>query len=332
MMLDAVILAGGLGTRMQPLTDLRPKPSLLVVGIPLVGHQLRWLSQAGVHDALIATSYRADVLHAALGDGSEFGAAVSYLHEPAPLGTGGALALATRTMNPDDVVVVLNGDQLTGHDLEAQLLFFAHTGASVTIHARRVNDARAFGLLELDGDQVRGFCEKPAEPTPGVVNAGTYILRAGVLHDVPSDTVVSLEREVFPRLIADGSVVTAYLEDAYCLDVGSPRALLQANRDAVARTGANARIEGMVASSATVDGHSFVGRGAVVGAEAVVHGSVLMPGCVAADGTKIERSIVAQTAVVAEGVRLQYNVIGEGARVSSSLEPGAVVPTGAVIG
>ena len=328
----AVILAGGLGTRMRPLTDLRAKPALLVAGTPIVGHQLRWLASAGIRRVVIATSYRAKDLRSVLDDGSEFGVAVSYVQEAEPLGTGGALALATRAMDPHQAVVVLNGDQLTGHDLEAHLLAFAEGGVAVTIHARRVDDARAFGLLELDGDQVRGFREKPTEPVAGVVNAGTYILRAGVLRDVPSDTAVSLEREVFPRLIADGSVVTAYLEDAYCLDVGSPRALLRANRDAVARTGATARVDGAVASSATVNGHSYVGTGAAVGADAVVHGSVLMPGCVIGDGTKIERSIVAQTAVVAAGVRLQDNVIGEGARVSSSLEPGAVVPTGAVIG
>lgn len=317
---------------MRPLTDLRPKPALLVAGTPLVGHQLRWFAAAGIESVRIATGYRAETLEAVIGDGCDYGVAVTYVQESSPLGTAGALAAATRGLDPDTAVVVANGDQLTRHSLRAQLHAFHASSSAASIHARWVEDARPFGLLQLQDDRVIAFREKPAERVPGTVNAGTYVLRAGALASVPPDTAVSLERQLFPALIDDGALVTAYVEDAYCLDVGSPRALLQANLDEVARTGMPARVDGEPGPEVIADGHSWVGSGATVGARSRVHASVLMPGCIVGDDCDVVDSIVAQHAIVASGVRLRGNVIGEGAVVGSSPAASTVVGTGATFG
>lgn len=325
-----VILAGGLGTRMRPLTDLRPKPSLLVAGEPVVGHQLRWLAGVGIDRVIVTTSYLAEELQAAIGDGRQYGVDLRFAHETRPLGTGGAAANAVRDLAAGELVVVANGDQLTRHDLRRHLDSHLGSGAAVTIHGRRVDDARPFGLLELAGDRIIGFREKPAEPVAAVVNSGTYVVRAGLLHQVAEATPTSLERDVFPSLIASGADLRCYEDNAYSLDVGSASALLQAGLDVVTRTGAIARVDGLVAPTASVDGGSWIGQTARVGEHAVVHASVVMPGATIGDAAVVDHSLVAQDAVIAPGVRLKDNVIGEGAQVTHSPTAGAVIGTGEV--
>ncbi|MBD2760234.1 NDP-sugar synthase [Yimella sp. cx-573] len=330
-MTTAVVLAGGLGTRMRPLTDRRPKPGLLVAATPLIGRQLHWLAHSDVRHAVIATGYRAELLQEVVDSGNGFGSAVTYVTESTPLGTGGALALACRSLPADQVVVVVNGDQLTHHDLRAQLEQFSRTDADVSIHARQVADARPFGLLELRGDRIVSFREKPTEVIGGWVNSGTYVLRAGLLHDVIPMAAVSLEREVFPALIADDRVIVAYREDAYSLDVGSPQALRQASLDVVSATGAPCRMDGSAADTAVVSDHSWVGSGTVVGAHSRVIASVVMPDVIIEDGVTITGSVIAQGALLKAGIVLQDNVIGEDAVLHRSPEPGEVVGTGVVL-
>lgn len=328
----AVILAGGLGTRMRPLTDRRPKPALLVAGVPIVGRQLRRLADAGITDVRVVTSYRADQLRALVGDGSSYGVNVRYLHEPSPLGTGGALALAARSVDAGRNLVVVNGDQLSQHDLTGQLRAFEDSDAAVTLHARHEPDARPFGLLQVAGDQVSAFQEKPAEAVAGLVNAGTYVMRAGVVAGLPSDAVISLERDVFPELITTGHALRTYVDNSYSIDVGSPAALLRASLDVVQHRGLTALVEGDVAADARIDGHSWVGPEATVAAGAVVHRCVIMPGAAVGSAADAVDSVVAQGATVGDGVRLQHSVIGEGAVIRRSPAPGEIVPTDAVVG
>lgn len=339
----AVVLAGGLGTRLKPLTDNTPKPLLPVAGEPVVAHQLRWLAAAGINRVVLTTSYRAEQFQPALGDGSAYGVRLTYCHEEQPLGTGGALVAAVDRLAPaaGDAVLVLNGDQLTGHDVRRQLSLFeeARTGRGcvASIHARPVEDARAYGLLSVDAHKrVVAFEEKPVGPEPvaGIVNSGTYVLDHACLRDVPRGESVSFERDVMPALLRDGRVVVAYVEDAYSVDVGTPATLVAASRDAVLRDG-----PALIDSSATVNptasvlGGSYVGPGAQIGAGAVVDGSIVMAGAHVGAGVVVQESVIGQRASVDGPLMLQDNVIGDDAVVEAGHgpEPGERVPAGGVL-
>lgn len=233
----AVILAGGLGTRMGELTRTTPKPLLLVGGRPMITFQLDRLAQVGITDVTLATSYLASAFEPALGDGSAYGVRLSYVREETRLGTGGGLRHAADAvgLTAGDTVVVLNGDLLSGHDLAAQIETFeadrAEAGAEATVHAREVVDVRAYGALAVTAERrITRFEEKPAERRAGLINAGTYVVDPVLLQRIPAASEVSLERETFPAALASDVVLTAYLEDAAFLDVGTPEALEQARR------------------------------------------------------------------------------------------------------
>ncbi|MBO1754059.1 NDP-sugar synthase [Allobranchiibius sp. CTAmp26] len=340
---SAVVLAGGLGTRLAPLTDNTPKPLLPVAGEPVVAHQLRWLAAAGVTRVVLTTSYRAEQFAPTLGDGSAYGVHLTYCHEEHPLGTGGALVAAVDRLAPapGETLLVLNGDQLTGHDVRRQLFLFQDArsaqGCVASIHARPVDDARAYGLLSLDAhDRVLAFEEKPLGPDPvaGIVNAGTYVLDPACLRDVPRGEVVSFERDVMPALLRNGAMVTAYVQDAYGVDVGTPETLVAASRDAVLRSGPALIDPGAsVDPTASVLGGSYVGPGAQIGAAAVVDGSIVMADAHVGAGVVVQQSVVGQRAQVESPIILQDNVIGDDALVEAGHgpEPGERVPTGVVL-
>lgn len=225
-----IVLAGGLGTRLRAASGDLPKPLVEVGGEPLVAHQIRRLVAAGVPDVTVAVGYGADQVVQLLGAGEAWGARLSYSREDEPLGTGGALALAARgAVAPGDTVVVVNGDLLSRHDLAAQVRVFEESGAAVLLHVREVSDARAYGVVSVDGDRVTGFHEKPAEAAPGLMNAGTYVMRGEVLLGLPDTVPLSVEVDVFPRLVTSADV-RAHRDDAEFLDVGTPEALEQARR------------------------------------------------------------------------------------------------------
>lgn len=225
-----IVLAGGLGTRLRAASGDLPKPLVEVGGEPLVAHQIRRLVAAGVPDVTVAVGYGADQVVQLLGAGAAWGARLSYSREDEPLGTGGALALAARgAVAPGDTVVVVNGDLLSRHDLAAQVRVFEESGAAVLLHVREVSDARAYGVVSVDGDRITGFHEKPAEAAPGLVNAGTYVMRGEVLLGLPDTVPLSVEVDVFPRLVTSADV-RAHRDDAEFLDVGTPEALEQARR------------------------------------------------------------------------------------------------------
>jgi mannose-1-phosphate guanylyltransferase len=328
-------VAGGFGTRMLPLTRDRPKHLLEVGGVPFLEHQIAKLASVGVEHVVLATSYHAHLFRPVLGDGERFGVRLSYVTEDEPLGTAGAIRNVAEVLDPepDRAVVVLNGDVLSGHDLHAQLVDFHHDRAgepvAVSLHLVQVADARAFGCVPTDGTgRVTGFVEKSDAPVTDQVNAGCYVFRRRVVDLIPSGRPVSVERETFPRLVADGALVVGYLETAYWRDVGSPEALVAASADVVTGRAPSPAVgpgEGgvRVADRAVVEGDvaggTSVMQGAVVRRGARVSGSVLM------SGATVEADAVVTDSVVGPGGR-----VGEGAElVGVTVGDRAVVPAGA---
>jgi mannose-1-phosphate guanylyltransferase len=330
---EAVLLVGGLGTRLRPLTLRCPKPMLPVAGVPFVAHQLARASAAGVTRVVLATAYRPQVF-AQLGDRSTWGVELVLVTEDEPLGTGGAIANAgtALTSGADEPVVILNGDVLSGHDLAAQLAMHESSGADVTLHLVEVADARAFGSVPTDpSGRVTAFLEKSPNPPTNQINAGCYVFRRSVIDAIPVGRVVSVERETFPGLLAAGAVVQGYVETAYWLDLGNPAALVQGSADVVRGVLPSTALPGpvgevlvldgaSVAEDAEVSGGSVVGAGASIGAGAVVESSVLQAGAVVKAGAVVRRSVVGVDAVVGERTRVEDAVVGDGAVVGADNE------------
>ncbi len=347
---EAVIVAGGFGTRLLPLTARRPKHLLEVGGVPFLEHQVSRLAAAGVEHVVLATSYRADLFEPVLGDGSRWGIRLTYVLEDEPLGTGGAIRNVAGVLgdDPEGAVVILNGDVLSGHDLAAQLADFRTPRdgrpVDVSLHLVEVPDARAFGCVPTDASgRVEAFVEKSENPVSNQVNAGCYLFRRRVVEQIPAGRVVSVERETFPGLVAEGALVVGFVDNAYWRDVGTPETLVAASRDLVpglAPSPAGHRAPGEawveesaeVAAGAVLGDGTAVGRDVRVGAGAVVRGSVLMPDCVVGAGAEVVDSVVGQGAEVGDGVRLDRVTVGDEAVVVTDPEPGTRVDCAARVG
>ncbi len=279
---EAVIVAGGFGTRMLPLTERRPKHLLEVAGVPFLEHQITKLAGAGVRHVVLATSYHAHLFRPVLGDGERYGVRLTYVTEDEPLGTGGAIRNVADALDPDPdhAVVILNGDVLSGHDLAAQLADFDRLRdgrrVDVSLHLVRVEDPRAFGCVPTDAaGRVEAFLEKTDDPPTDQVNAGCYVFRRGVVDTIPAGRAVSVERETFPGLLAGGHLVAGHVETAYWRDVGSPQALVAASRDLVLGRAGSPAVrtpdDGVLVVDATVEGE-------VSGGSSVLAGAVVGPG------------------------------------------------------
>ena len=337
---EAVIVAGGFGTRMLPLTTNRPKQLLEVGGVPFLEHQIAKLASVGVRHVVLATSYHAELFQPVLGDGTRFGVRLSYVTEDEPLGTAGAIRNVAGVLDadPDGAVVILNGDVLSGHDLRAQLDDF-HTDrdgvpVEVSLHLVRVPDARAFGCVPTDeSGRVTGFVEKSDNPITDQVNAGCYVFRRRAIDLIPAGRVVSVERETFPDLVAGGALVVGHVDASYWRDVGSPQALVAASADVVtgrAPTPAIGPAEGDVrvmpggrVEGAATDG-SLVLAGATVRRGARVSGSVLMTGAAVEEDALVRDSVVGPGGRVGAGAQLVDVTVGDDAVVC----PGACPPPG----
>ncbi|HET7174342.1 MAG TPA: NDP-sugar synthase [Nocardioidaceae bacterium] len=350
--MDAVIIAGGLGTRLRPLTQHRPKHLLPVGGVPFVEHQISKLAAAGFERVVLATSYRAEAFEPVLGDGSRWSVRLTYVTEDEPLGTAGAIRNAAEHLDArgDDPVVVLNGDVLSGHDLAAQVAFHRGHHADATLHLVTVDDARAYGCVPTDRDGlVLAFLEKSPDPVSRQVNAGCYVLNAAVIDDIPVGRAVSVERETFPALVTAGRRVLGFLDPSYWLDLGTPEALVRGSSDLVrgiARSPAyrhppaEARLDpaSTVEPGAFVRGGSSVGPGAVVHAGAVVEGTVVCGGAVVAAGARVVDSVLGPGSVVGPGATVSDSVLGDDAGLGAGCElragvrvwGGVQIPDGAI--
>ena len=243
--LEAIVLVGGQGTRLRPLTLSAPKPLLPTAGVPFLAHLLARAAAGGVTHVVLATCYKADMFAACLGDGSAFGLEIDYVQEDVPLDTGGGIrnaAASLRGSGPGDPVVVLNCDILSGHDLGAQIDLHGKTEAAVTLHLVEVDDPSRFGVVPTDDSgRVTAFLEKTPNPVTNRINAGCYVFRREVIDQIPAGRRVSVERETFPGLIESGQLVMGYHESAYWLDVGTPQAFVRGSCDLVLGRAARAR-------------------------------------------------------------------------------------------
>src|SRR5579859_4146528 len=334
--LEAIVLVGGQGTRLRPLTLSAPKPLLPTAGVPFLSHLIARAADSGVTHMVLATCYKAEMFREVLGDGERFGLDISYISEDQPLDTAGGIrnaAQALRGTAAADPVVVMNCDILSGHDLRAQLDVHVKTEAAVTLHLVEVPDPARFGCVTTDEDgRVTAFLEKTPNPPTNRINAGCYVFRRDVISQIPAGRRVSVERETFPGLIASGHPVMAYPESAYWLDVGTPQAFVRGSCDLVlGRLPGPAvpphasteclPLEGVIIrDDATVTGGTTLGRRVEVGANAEVTGSVLFDGAKVGEGAVVRDSIIGAGARVEPGAVLDDAVIGDGAVIGAGNE------------
>jgi len=319
---DAVILVGGFGTRLRPLTLTAPKQMLPVAGATMLERVVAHLARHGVDRAILALGYRPDVFTDAFPEGRIAGVEMVYAVEPEPLDTGGAIAFAADVGGVKDTFIAVNGDVLTDLDVTEQVAIHRSTGAEGTIALTPVDDPSRFGVVPIDADgRVTMFIEKPpaAEAPSRWINAGCYVLEPSVLERIEPGRKVSIEREVFPAMVADGTLYAIEREGRW-VDAGTPEAYLDA---ALAYTDGRAASERPVAADARVHAtarieRSWIGSGAVVGAGALVLDSVLMDGAWVGEGATVRRSILGPRAFVGAGATLDaHTVVGEGAQVQA---------------
>ncbi|MER8003598.1 NDP-sugar synthase [Streptomyces sp. NPDC095613] len=336
-MTEAILLVGGKGTRLRPLTVHTPKPMVPAAGVPFLTHQLARARAAGVEHIVLATSYLAEVFEPYFGDGSSLGLHLEYVTERDPLGTGGAIRnVASRLRSgPDEPVLIFNGDILTGLDIQALVATHTESGADVSLHLTRVPDPRAFGLVPTDADgRVTAFLEKPQTPEEIVtdqINAGAYVFRRSVIDSIPAGRPVSVERETFPGLLAAGAHLQGMVDSTYWLDLGTPQAFVRGSADLVLGRAPSPAVPGpcgeylvlptaKVAPDAKLTGGTVVGEGALIAEGARVAGSTVLAGAVVEPGAVVTDSLIGAGARVGERAVLTGAVVGDGAVVGADNE------------
>jgi mannose-1-phosphate guanylyltransferase len=269
---------------------------------------------AGISEVVLATSYLSDVFIPYFGDGSKWGIKIKYAVEKDPLGTGGAIRNAAQLLDSNESVVILNGDVLSSHNLGEQIRQHEANDADVTLHLTEVQDARAFGCVPTDSNgRVTAFLEKMENPVTNQINAGCYVFNPRVVSTIPLNTVVSVERETFPELVTSGAKVFGYVENAYWLDIGTPRALLKASIDIVQRNGEFLAMPGSIIDpTAVISGGSCIGANSTVGAGAVIQGSIVEADCVIGQDSRIMDSFVAAGARVENGSKIASSFVMNG--------------------
>ncbi|NDI11320.1 MAG: NDP-sugar synthase, partial [Actinobacteria bacterium] len=287
---SAILLVGGMGTRLHPLTLKTPKPMLQVAGVPFTEHQIRKAADAGITEIILATSYKSELFEPYFGDGKRFGIKIKYAVEKSALGTGGGIRNAANLLADCDQVVIFNGDVLSGHDLAAQLAFHKKNQADITLYLTQVEDARAYGCVELlENKQIKSFLEKMENPISNLINAGCYIFNRQIIDQIPQNKVVSVERDTFPNLLANNAKVFGYLDNSYWLDIGTPAALVKASADLI--TGAitssatpNHTGDNLISPSAQIGSGCVINNGSVIESEVVVESNCQITGSIIGSG------------------------------------------------
>ncbi|MDX6630772.1 MAG: mannose-phosphate guanylyltransferase [Gaiellales bacterium] len=336
--MQALILAGGEGTRLRPLTTTVPKPVVPLVDRPFIQFMLDWLIGHGVDDIVMSCGHMASGVRNVLGDGSAFGIRLRYVEEQQPLGTGGALKYAEPLL--DERFLMLNGDVLTDMDLTAQIAQHERTGARGTLALTPVEDPSAYGLVRIgEGGEVQEFVEKPSPDQIDThnISAGAYVLERSILELVPPDRNVSIEREVWPLLIGNG--LYGFPSDSYWLDIGTPARYLQGTFDIIEgnvvtavrdRLGSDwlaiadgAQLHGRVIPPAVLERGVHVAEGAHVGS-LVVLGADVSVGA----GSVVERAVIKEGTQRGEGSELRDCIVAAGCEVGARTK----ITGGAVLG
>lgn len=335
--MQAIILAGGKGTRLRPLTVYTPKPIVPLMNRPFLLFQIEILKRAGIKDIILSLNYQPSKIEYLLGDGAEFGVNIRYVTEPAPMGTAGAYKYASRSIK--ETTVVFNGDILTDLDITKVIEFHRKKNAEATIVLTPVENPSAYGLVETDEEnRVLRFREKPkpeelADLTTNNINAGVYILEPRVLDSIPEGENYSFEYNVFPDLLKNQKSFYAYiLNENYWRDIGSPESYLQAHGDFI-----EGKIEGFeiakadnaeIAANAFVSEKSVVGENCVIKPNANIINSVLGPGVLVEERAFIENSVIWSHTHVAGSAEISSAVVGRNCYIGNN----ALVRNGAVLG
>jgi mannose-1-phosphate guanylyltransferase len=336
--IQAVILVGGQGTRLRPLTSTVPKPIVALVDRPFISFMLEWLRRHGIDDVIMSCGFLATSIREVLGDGSELGIRLRFVEEPEPRGTAGALKLAEPML--DERFLMLNGDVLTDLDLTSQIAQHERTGATATLALVPVADPSAYGVVVLEADRsVRDFVEKPSpgQVQSNLISAGAYVLEREILELVAPERNVSIEREVWPLLVGKG--LYGFPSESYWLDIGTPARYLQGTFDIIAGNldtalgellgddrlvvGAGAQVHGRLLAPAVLGRGVRVAAGAHVGSLAVLGAGVSV-----AAGSTIERAVVLDGTEIGEGCELRDCIIAPGCRIGA----GTQISDGAVLG
>ena len=329
--MKAVILAGGEGTRLRPLTLSAPKPVVPVVDRPFLRHQLDLLAGAGVSEVVFSVAYQPERVEAVFGDGTAFGIRIRYAVESTPLGTGGAVKNAEPLL--DERTIVLNGDVLMDLDLASVVARHDAEKASATIVLTPVPNPSAYGLVETDAEgRVLRFLEKPKpeDIRTNNINAGVYILQTQVLELIPPGVKYSIERGFFPALLERGDRVLGPVHEGYWIDIGTPEKYLQVHRDILARrfpvaldgeesAGGWIHREARVDDDAITEAPFYVGPGChVAGGARIGPDTVLVGEVTVAEGAKIRDSVVWRGASIESDAEVEESLIGPGVRIGHS--------------
>lgn len=324
MITKAILLVGGRGTRLAPLTDRIPKPMVKIAGKPVTEHQIVKAREAGITEIVLATSYLSEVFEPYFGDGRKFGIQITYAIEEKPLGTGGAIRHAADLLHldEDESVFIFNGDVISGHDLAAQRELHFKNNSLVTLHLTEVEDARAYGCVPISADgRVLDFLEKMENPISNKINAGCYIFSAEAMKRIPTGQVVSVERETFPTLLSEKSPLYGYCDSTYWIDMGTPQSMVKASRDlinnpAISRATVGA-VDGTLIEfgaridhSAKIEGGSYIESGVVIGPGSTVRGSIVGNGAIIEGHVTIQDSYIAPGSRVVDGSQVISEIFG----------------------
>jgi mannose-1-phosphate guanylyltransferase len=319
-----ILLVGGFGTRLAPLTNVTPKPMLPIANLPVTEHQLLVAKAAGITKVVLATAYLAETFTPYFGDGSKWGIELKYALESEPLGTGGAIRNAAELIlseiSEDEPIVVFNGDVLSRHDLTAQIKLHQTSSAAVTLHLVSVDDARPYGCVPFDeSGQVTDFLEKMENPITNTINAGCYIFKPQVIQEIELGKVVSVEREVFPNLLKRGKVVQAFVDDSYWLDMGTPKALLKGSQDYVGNNDFIVGDNSNISTSAKITGGSAIGNNVTIGANVEITSSIVRDGVTISENAILESVFIEANTTVAEKTKAKGAYLAGGEVIALKL-------------